>query len=123
MNRLRRFDGLVREGKSLEEALEFANYIFWSGLVDLLKQHTQNPPFECNGANLQKACELLQRDVRDNYRVHGRVEPRVKLSELEKITDQLELLSAQVAKLSSPVNETATVGDEPALHVIQGGAN
>jgi hypothetical protein len=119
MNSLGRQDRRVQEGKGLEAALEFARYVFWSGIIELCEEYPQEHPLKVDGAMMRWKCEELQRKVQDRYRLNDG-KPHIERTELEEINRKLDLIAGHVAKFSPP--EQGALPCPPSLHVIDGGA-
>jgi len=120
--RLRRLDARAREGKSVDEANDFARWVRMSGLLWVFEAFKAAPPLEVSA----DAVRALLTEIACDCEAHWKNEPRgpwVEKSELESINQKLDLIAGQLVKLSPPVNqETAAAGTAPpALRVIEGG--
>jgi hypothetical protein len=89
---------LVREGKSLDEALKFSQFVLWSGVVPLCKNYASDSPFPSDGLRLQKKAERLQVNVRKWY-LREQLVPYVEVSEMENISRKLDLILLKVSPL------------------------
>jgi len=124
VNRLRTLDARAREGKSVDEASEFARWVRFSGLLWLFEAFKAPPPLEVSPDTVKR----LISEVSADCEAHWKNEPRgpwVSRSELESINQKLDLMAGQLAKLSPPVNhDTARMENSPpVLQVIEGGGN
>jgi len=106
------YERRVREGKSLEAALDFAQFVIWSGLPKLMEAHSQPDPLKVDGAFLRYRANELQEIVRSNFK--GEPVPVVNLTELEKINHKLDLIAGRVAMIA-PAPE---VGELPEIAVL-----
>jgi hypothetical protein len=98
-NRLDRYARLVSEGKSLEAALDFARYVFWSGIIDLCEMNAEEGFFKVDGAHLRWKSEELQRAVQQRFRVND-TSPHLSSAETETIHDKLDSIAGYLSKLS-----------------------
>lgn len=85
LRELESYLSLVREGKSLMEALNFGRYVVWSGVCDLCDANG------LDGRGLFKLAERLQRKVQDWF-TKRQVAPDIQVSELENISLKLDVL-------------------------------
>jgi len=112
----------VREGIDVDAASEFARWLRFSGVLQLVGEYPF--PLESHGAGLSLAVEALVADCGLWYANHerSRVKPHAQIpkTELERINAQLAHLTVQLSKLSPPTSNTADAA-QPALHVIAGG--
>lgn len=123
MNRLSVLDGYVREGKYLEEALQFARFVLWSGVVDLCNYYaTSEAGFKVSGANLQTRAKQLQTEVQDRYLKTGKG-ISIEFTELQKVNHKLDLIAGKISQLSPPKENTENAVSLPAFQVIQGGVS
>lgn len=123
MNQLSWLDSHVREGKDLEQALNFCRFVLWAGLVDFCEHHTtEDKIFRVNGKELRKKAEALQFDVQERYRANN-MAPKILMTELEQINHKLELIAGQLSQISPRQTDTANSGNLPELQVIQGGVS
>lgn len=120
------YAGRVREGVEVLPASDFARWVRFSGLLELLEANSMDVPWAVDGPRLREKVRELIYDCGEWFRLHERssavFNPMVPRCELERITEQLTILAGQVAKLSPPSTETAAPA-RPGLRVIQGGAN
>ena len=103
------FAQLVREGKSLEEARRFAQYVLNSRLVDLLEANPQPFPLACDGNAVRTKAEQLQRDIQLRWE-RCDTKPHIPESELATISQRLKTLEAHL------LGESA----KPTLRVLNG---
>lgn len=121
-NRVEELRARVREGVDVLPASEFARWLRFSGILQLLPENPQ--PLECYGAALSLAVEELVSECGRWFTQHerARIKPHAQIprTELERINAQLAHLTVQLSKLSPPTSDTANAGP-PALQVIAGG--
>lgn len=114
----------VREGVDVEAASEFCRWLRFSGILKLLELARDNARLPCKGQQLSAKVDSLIYECGQWFANHERANkkphPQVPRSELERITSQLQALTAEVAKLSPSTIETANAV-QPALLVIEGG--
>jgi hypothetical protein len=121
MSTLAWLDGHVREGKLLNEALNFCRFVLWCGVIDLCNFHaTHESPLKVSGANLHTRAKQLQSDVQDRFRKNN-LRPEIEMSELEKLNRKLDLIAGRLSHISPPKQETELSG-VPVFRVISGGA-
>jgi len=123
-NRTDRLRAQVREAVDVLPASEFARWLRFSGVLDLLPE--QDFPLPCRGQELRNKVDKLVQECGDWFALHERSNvsphPEIPRTELERINSQLAHLTAAVSKLSLPNSETTEAGS-PALHVIAGGVS
>jgi len=114
----------VREGVDVMAASEFARWLRFSDVLDLLQE--QPFPLPCRAAELKAKVEELVAECGQWFANHDRANtkphPLIPRTELERINLQLANLAEAVSKLSPPNSET-TDAAKPALHVIAGGVS
>lgn len=130
MNRLDRYQRLVQEGRSLEPAVDFARYVIWCGIIQLLEQNPQASPLKVDGAMLRWKAEELQRAVTERFRLND-TNPHLAKSELETLHDKLDKVAGYLSRLTQapavvvdPIKAEADPGtraQEMQLSVIPGG--
>jgi len=87
----------VREGKQVEEALNFSKFVLFSGIVQILKAHSDAGRNKIDGAHLQWRCEELERACNEYWKSKNRT-PSISLTELEAINRKLDVIAAHVAR-------------------------
>src|SRR5688500_11051055 len=70
---LANYENRVKKGKSLDEGLDFCRYLFWSGLIKLLKESGSIAIIKIDAGKLEKRVSRLQEAIRHQYR-HGKPE-------------------------------------------------
>jgi len=116
INRLDLLARRVSEGKCLDESLEFANYVEWSGIVRMMEQNAEPEPLKIDGAFLRWKCDELKHAVRQRYQSKdGKY--KIEKSELEAISHKLDLIAGYVSKLPAVAGQPTL----PQLRVIEGG--
>jgi len=120
-NRLDVYARRVSEGKGLDSALEFVNFLQTSGLIKFFEASAQPAPLKVDGSFLRWRCRELQRAIQDRYRTKD-AQPHVETSELEAISRKLDVIAAGIATLAPPRTATTDAGT-PALIVLRGGAS
>jgi len=91
----------VHENRDVMAASEYCRWLRTSGILRLLELHPQAFPLPVDGVALRKQVEDLLQECGERFR-GGIVPADVKLSEVEKITQQLTILNAKVDALNSP---------------------
>lgn len=122
MTRLQTLRARTREGKFVDEASEFARWVRFSGIMRL-----------CAALNVGQVkagptdLERLRQDILSDCEAFWKHEPRgpwVSLSELEAVNEKLDLIAAQVSRLSARTESNTPAvasGSAPTLHVVDGG--
>jgi len=127
----------VREGVEVLPASDFARWLRFSGILEVLQPYEQEHPFPIRPKELATKCNDLISECGEWFALHERSntprDPFVPRCELEAIHHQLSALVQQVASLPSPITisisppltATAELGEpaEPKLLVLQGGAS
>jgi len=123
--RLSSFSRCVQEGHHLDEAADFARFVF-NSLAPLLVLFPQSSPLPCDGHLLRRAAADLLRDVQERW-VTGDTSPKLQLSELQGINHKLSILAAHVARMT-PVMPSVIFpafsqlsGDKSAVEPTAGG--
>lgn len=120
--RLDTLAGRVREGVDVLAASEFARWLTWSGVLELLESHEAGYPLPCQGAELRKKVTALIADCgewfKDHEHANTKPHPQVPKSELESIHEQLRAINDTLATLSAVPKNGAVCPD---LCVINGG--
>jgi hypothetical protein len=108
------------EGVDVQAAMDFAHWIQFSGLIKLFKDNPQSEPLKVDGELIGKLVRDLVMDCGDFLKLN--TPGFVRVCQIEAVNHKLDLIAAQLGKLSPPATETATAGaSPPALQVIQGG--
>jgi len=105
----------VQEGKDLDAAKEFCQYLLWSGIIKLLKENPSPEPIPCDGYLVEHLANGLHSRVMDRYRTND-ISPQIELTELEKINRNLALIAGRLAQVMPLKTDSA-----PALYVLPGG--
>jgi len=95
---LTRYERRAREGKDLDAGLEFARYVIWSGVVNVVNASAHLSPIAIDAAHLQWKAEELQRTVQGWYR-SGKAQPQIAMAEVEAINHKLDLIAGRIARL------------------------
>jgi len=114
--RLDAYSRAVQECKSLDAALDFCRFVTWSGLVQILKAHSNTGVLPIDGSHIEWKVRELQRQIQERY-VSGDVKPQVDVAELERINYKLDLIAGQLSHLPLPKVDIAAVP----LRLIEGG--
>lgn len=93
--RIAAFETLVREGKELTAALGFAQFVFWSGLLELFERH--HVRLGINAPLLRHRVKELQDNVRDRFKGKNQPMPQVAMSELQAINHKLDVIAGWIA--------------------------
>jgi len=101
VNRLDSLQRRVNEGRDLDAAVEFARYILWSKLPDILKPHDCDGFLKVDSSFLRWKAEELQRCVTECYRL-GKGAQRGEQTQLEAISRKLDLIAGQISKIPMP---------------------
>jgi len=124
-NRIEVLQGRVNEGLDVDAASDFCRWLRFSGVLKLLESAPDDERLPCKGSALSRQVQTLLADCGEWYSKHERANKKppaqINRSELEKITVQLQTLTAAVAKLSPSSIETVDPGQHLGLHVIEGG--
>ena len=103
----------VREGKYLEEALDFSRWLLWSGLLDLLTHLKTDFGIPNDVKGLRRKIEALQSDVQERF-VSKDMTPQVPSAELDKI-------NARLARMEEFLVGSHSVEESPKLQIVNGG--
>jgi hypothetical protein len=117
---LRRLDTLharVREGKSLQEAAEFARYIYWSKIPKILKRYPQPEPLKIDGHLIEKRAQELLGDVQDQWQRNPK-DFQLLDSAFEQILKKLTALEAGNAALLKRAGRKNVKNRHPAISVV-----
>jgi len=124
--RLDTYSRRVREGVEVLPASDFARWLQFSGILELLEAHEMAVPLRVESLRV-KTTDLLF-ECGEWFRLHERSntprDPLVPRCELERITARLTQIE-QALRLSPPLTENTASVAEPAdavLRVIRGGA-
>ena len=115
MSRLDKFDRCVQEGKALEQALDFARWLFFSGIITLCEMNPQPFPLKVDGSMLRWKCEDLQRKVQERFRLND-TSPRVSKTEMDTLHDKLDKIAGFLSRFPQPA-----VAVNPSVPELDGG--
>lgn len=112
MNHLGRHLSRVKEGRDVDGAKFFANWLIFSGIITLCKEHASAPnelsPLKCDGAFLEGKCKDLLFACGEYYRTCGKAEG-IGATELESLHEKVnrllsnqDLIAGHVSKLTPP---------------------
>lgn len=99
VNRLDSYQLRVNEGQDLDAALEFARYVIWSKLAEVMAPHDVAGALKVDSSFLRWKALELQRTVQDAFRT-GKAAPSGNQAPLEAIGHKLDLIAAQLAGLN-----------------------
>lgn len=94
----------VNEGKDVQGAKEFCSFLLWSGLLNLLEEHSRtdlDSDLPIDGRLIRYKCEALQEAVNHAF-TEGSKTITLELSAMEAINRKLDLLAGYVAKFTTP---------------------
>jgi len=97
-SRLDTYSKQVAECRNLDAALDFCRFVFWSGLLDLLKRNSCTGPLTVDGPLLAYKVAELQGEIQRRFSA-GDTQPSVNLTELCRINHKLDLIAGQLAHL------------------------
>jgi len=118
-NRLDLLTRRVEQGEDVMAASEFARWVVFSGILELLEKNPQKPPLTVDGALLRWKCGELIYLCGQVFNKNPSLKPP---SYLEGIYHKLELIAGHLSKFTPPLAGTTEVGNTtPALVVVQGG--
>jgi len=116
--------GRVREGVEVLAASDFARWLQFSGVVELLEQNSTGGVCPVDGKGIRKKVEGLLFECGEWFRVHEHSylprDMEIPRSEMEKINRRLNQIEEHLCRLVPPGAVTVEAG-EPALRVIPGG--
>jgi hypothetical protein len=93
------YEKMVREGKELSAAANFARYVRWSGLLKVFKANANDSiANRVDGALLEWRVEELQRMVQDRWKDPD-AGPKFATSTIEGIEHKLDLIAGYLANL------------------------
>jgi len=127
-----RLDSLLRqvaEGAGVDEASNFARWLDFSGILQLLEPFACDVPLRVDAAGLAAKVRQLKQDCGEWYSLHERSFKRrdayISVSKLEAIEEELRQLKYNLSELDkkfSPfVGQTSDAGIQPALSVLPDG--
>ena len=109
----------VAENKDVMAALDFARWLFWSGLLELLEANACSGFLKVDGANLRWKCRELQRECQERFRLNDN-EPHIAALRLQSIDEKLNTMAGYLSKLVAAGSASVQPG-ECELRVISGG--
>lgn len=133
VNQIDRYQARVNEGLDVDAAKFFANWLFWSGLVGLLKENStaanELGSLKCDGPHLAWKLDQLISACNEFYVTNKAVGiPKTDLGsireKLDKLCSNVELVAGQVSRLTDAVqsNEVATsFGSDRGLFIEETG--
>jgi hypothetical protein len=107
----------VAENRDVMPALDFAKWLFFSGLLELLEANACEGGLKVDGANLRWKCQELQHACQDRFAANDS-KPHIEALQLQSIHEKLNTMAGYLAKLT--VSGPAQV-QQPQLNVISGG--
>jgi hypothetical protein len=111
----------VSENKEVMAALDFARWLFWSGLLELLEMNSREGPLKVDGANLRWKCQELQSACQDRFRTNGS-EPRLAETQLRSINEKLDMIAGFISKVAvGACVPPAAAAPAPIIQVFPGG--
>ena len=122
-NRLDSLSARVRENRDVMAALDFARWLFWSGILELLEANACEGFHKVDGANLRWKCQELTRACQERFSRNDS-KPHLEALQLQSIHEKLNLMAGFLSKLAMPAQVSVTSAAAPArvdLTVISGG--
>jgi len=98
INQLKVLDAAVRDGRGLEEAINFARFVQWSGLAKLMERNACDGELKVDGALVRWKCRELERTVQDAWKGRELARPK---PDMEAINYKLDLIAGRLAQLSA----------------------
>jgi hypothetical protein len=124
VRRLETLQSRVREGTQLQEAAEFARYIYWSKIPELLSSCPQPEPFRIDGHLVREMAQKLLSDVQEQWRTNPRGY-KPDSSAFEQILAKLEAIEAKVTECdkchASVLQVSQFDKDMKPLHIVPKG--
>lgn len=100
----------VAEARDVQAASDFAKFLFFSGIIGLLKENASPEPLKVDGAHLAWKLEDLIERCNGHFRSNGRASG-VSPGELESVHEKLARVSANVEMLAGQICKlTAALG-------------
>ena len=99
MGRLEAFSRRVSEGRDVIAASEFARWVFFSGLIQLCKENSQDGFFKVDGALLQWTCDQLIERCNERFRTNN-LEPSFRAEEFQSLHDKIDRMAGYLSRLS-----------------------
>jgi len=102
-SRLASLHRAVDAGQRLQEAVDFASYVQFSGLPKLLKQYAPDKDFPWDGHLLTHQAEELRMAACTRLR-SGDTTAHLQASDLETLSRKLDLIAGAVGRLIPPAS-------------------
>ena len=99
MGRLDSFRRRVDEGRDVMAASEFARWVFFSGLIQLCKENSQDGFFKVDGALLQWTCEHLIEQCNERFRANN-FDPSFEQAEFQSLHEKIDMMAGYLSRLS-----------------------
>lgn len=121
MRRLDSYQDRVNEGKDLAAAVEYARYILWSKLAQVMRPHDCDGALKVDSSLMRWKAEELQRSVCDLYS-SGKYVPRGEQAQLDRINQKLDLIAGRLSQVVTSGEGRDNVEESPTLQIVPGGA-
>jgi hypothetical protein len=89
----------VSEGRDVMAASEFARWIFFSGIIQLCKEHAQDGFLKIDGSLLQWKVEQLIEQCNERFRTNN-LDPNFKAEDFRSLHDKLDTMAGYLSRLS-----------------------
>lgn len=113
VNHIDRHMARVKEGRDVDGAKLFANWLFWSGIPTLLKENSEPAPLKCDGAFLSWKLNELIEACNEFYRTNKPVglngnDIQSIHERLDKLTGNLDTVAGGLSRLIGSSSQPST---------------
>ena len=110
----------VQEGRDIDAAVEFAKFVFWSGIPKLMEANPHPAPLLVDGALLRSKAQELIELCNERYRTRN-LDPMLSAKEFKSLHEKIDLLAGYVSQLV-PSLGIQVKHSAPELKIINGGS-
>jgi hypothetical protein len=110
----------VAENRDVMPALDFARWLFFSGVLNLMEAHSCSGLLKVDGSNLRWKCQELQRACQERFRTNDS-KPHLEALQLQSIHEKLNLMAGFLSRLVVVDDSSAAATAKPGLVLISGG--
>jgi hypothetical protein len=118
-SRLESLSKRVAENRDVMPALEFARFVIWSGICELLEANSSDGPLKVDGSHLRWQCRELQTQCTERFRLNDS-EPHIEALQLQSIHEKINTLAGYLSKLVV-AGPAVVQSSEPELKILPGG--
>lgn len=100
MNRLASLSRRVSEARDVAEASDFARWLYFSGIINLLEANPYPEPLKVDGAFMRWTVDQLVEQCNERFRTNNS-DPTFKAAEFQSLHEKIDTMAGYLSRLAS----------------------